>query len=128
MAATETASRLAPYFEQLLEDERARENLRRGADRLRAAHSRSQKRRVKTTHDEKLRREVRSAAQSLGVGATALVKGAQKPKRRRGRLLLRLLALGAIGAGVAFALSEDLRSSLLGSGAPSSEGVEGSQS
>jgi hypothetical protein len=127
MAATETASRLAPYLEQLLEDEKARENLRRGADKLRDAYDRSQKRRVKTARDRKLRGQVRGAATSLGAGATALVKGAQKPKKRRGGLALKGLTLAAIAAGVALALNEELRSSLFGSGSSSPEGVDGGQ-
>lgn len=122
MAATETASRLAPYVEQLLEDEKARENLRRGAGKLRDAYDRSQKRRVKTTRDQKLRSQVRSAATSLSTGATALVKGAEKPKRRRGGLVLKGLALAAVAGGIALALNEELRSSLLGSGSSSSDG------
>jgi hypothetical protein len=117
MAVTETASRLTPYVEQLLEDESARENLRRGAGKLRDAYGRSQKRRVKATRDQKLRRQISTAAQSLGAGASAVVRGAEKPKKkRRGRLLLKLLAVAAVGAGVALAVNEDLRSSLLGSG------------
>ena len=35
MAATETASRIAPYIEQLLEDDTAQKNLRLGAEKLR---------------------------------------------------------------------------------------------
>jgi hypothetical protein len=136
MAATETASRLAPYLEQLLEDDKARQNLRRGADKLRDAYDRSQKRRVKAARDQKLRGQVRSAATSLGAGATALAKGAQKPKKRRGGLALKGLALAAVAGGVAIALNEELRSSVLGSrspgaegsGAPSPDGVDGSPS
>lgn len=106
MPAGETASRIAPYIEQMLEDESARENLRRGAGKLRDAYERSQKRRVKATRDEKLRRQLRSAAQLLGDGAAALVHDVQKPKKRRRKLLLRLLAVGALGAAVALALNE----------------------
>jgi uncharacterized membrane protein YebE (DUF533 family) len=115
MAVTETASRLTPYVEQLLEDEAARNNLRRGAGKLRDAYDRSQKRRVKATRDEKLRRQIKTAAQSLGAGASAVVRGAEKPKRRRRGLALKLGALAAIGGGIALAASEDLRSALFGS-------------
>jgi X-X-X-Leu-X-X-Gly heptad repeat protein len=131
MAATATVARLAPYLEQLLEDEAARGDLRRGADKLREAYERSQKRRVKATRDEKLRAQLRSAMQSLSDGANELISGAQKPKRRRGRLLLRALPLAALGAGVAIALNEDLRSSLFGSsdsGPAAPQGVDGSPS
>jgi hypothetical protein len=117
MAATETMSRIAPYLEQLLEDEAARKDLRRGADKLRQAYERSQKRRVKATRDQKLRGQLKSAMRSLGDGASGLVRGAEKPKRR-GRTMLKLLPVAAVGVGVAVALNENLRTSLFGSGAP----------
>lgn len=128
MAATDAVARLTPYIEQLLEDEAARDDLRRGADKLRAAYERSRKRRVKVSRDEKLRAQLRSALQSLGDGANELISGAQKPQKRRGRMLLKLLPLAAVGAGVAIALNEDLRSTLLGSGSSSPQGVDGSPS
>jgi hypothetical protein len=127
MATTETAARIAPYIEQLLEDDSVREDLRRGADKLRDAYERSQKRRVKVTRDEKLRGQLKSAAQSIGDGASELIHGAQKPKRRRGRSVLKLLPLVAVGAGIAVALNEDLRSSLLRSSSPP-QGADGGQS
>ncbi len=127
MAATATAARLAPYLEQLLEDDSARKDLRRGADKLREAYERSQKRRVKATRDEKLRAQLKSAAELLGEGANELISHTQKPKKRRGRNLLRLLPLAAIGAGVAIALDEDLRSSLMDA-VSGRQGAEGSRS
>lgn len=128
MASTDAVSRLTPYIEQLLEDESARDNLRQGAGKLRGAYRRSQKRRVKAAKDKRLRRQVQSAVQSLAAGATALAHDTQKPKKRRGRTLLTLLTLGAIGAGIAVALNEDLRSSLLGSSGGGEQSSEGSGS
>lgn len=127
MAVTDTASRLAPYLERLLEDDAAREELRRGADKLRDAYDRSQKRRVKPTQDKKLRSQLQSAAHSLGDGASSLLAGPQKPKRR-GRLLIGVLALAAIGAGVALSLNDELRSSLLGKDTPPAPGADGTHS
>jgi hypothetical protein len=124
--ATDTAARIAPYIEQLLDDDSARRDLRRGADKLRDAYERSQKRRVKATRDEKLRAQLKSAMQLLGDGAGELIEGAQKPKKRRGRRLLRLLLLAAVGAGVAIALNEDLRASILGSASSRPQGSDGS--
>jgi len=128
MSASDTGSRITPYIEQILEDESARANLRRGADKLRDAYERSQKRRVKATRDEKLRRQLTSAAQLLGEGATALMDDVQKPKKRRRRLLMRVLVVGAVGAGVALALNEDLRSSVFGAGSTSGQDGGGSPS
>lgn len=126
MPASDTASRITPYIEQLLEDESARENLRRGADKLRDAYERSQKKRVKASRDEKLKRQLKSAGHLIGDGATALMDDVQKPKKRRRRLLLKLLTVGAVGAAIALALNEDLRSSLLRSGPASGQDGDGS--
>ncbi len=115
MPATDTASRLTPYIEELLENEHARENLREGASQLRAAYERSKKRRIKAAGDRKLHRQLESAATALGAGAKALASGRRKPARWRGRRLVWLLGIGIFGAGLALAASEDLRSSLFGS-------------
>jgi hypothetical protein len=45
MPATDMAARFTPYVQELLENEYARDNLREGADKLRAAYERSRKRR-----------------------------------------------------------------------------------
>jgi hypothetical protein len=121
-----TASRLTPYVQELLDNEYAQENLLNGAARLRAAYERSKKRRVNAARDRKLRRQLMVAALSLGEGAKALAGGRRKPPKRRGRRLVMLLGIGALGAGVALAVSEDLRSSLFGSASHSESTPEGS--
>jgi hypothetical protein len=127
MPATDTASRLTPYIEELLDNEYARENLREGASQLRAAYERSQKRRVKATHDRKLHRKLESAGAALGAGAKALASGRRKPERRRGRRLAWLLGIGVFGAGLALAANEDLRSSLFGTSSHPAQPPEGSR-
>lgn len=97
MPATDTASRLTPYIEELLDNKHARENLREGASQLRAAYERSKKRRVKATRD-----------------------------RKRGHRLVWLLGIGIFGAGLALAANEDLRSSLFGSSSHPGQPSEGS--
>jgi hypothetical protein len=126
-AATDMTSRLTPYVQELLENEYARDNLRLGAERLRGAYERSQKRRVKAARDEKLRHQLEAAVGSLGVGAKALASGRRKPPKRRGRALLALLAGVAIGGAVALAANDDLRASLLGSSVDAEPGGNGSQ-
>jgi hypothetical protein len=126
MPATDTASRLTPYIEELLENEYAQGNLREGASQLRAAYKRSKKRRVKATHDRKLRRQLEEAATALGAGAKALASGRRKPERRGRKRLVWLLGIGIFGAALALAANEDLRSSLFGSGSqlPPEEGQQ----
>ncbi len=121
MAATDTASRFVPYVEQLLENDSAQKNLRLGAEKLRDAYARSKKRRINPATDKKLLRQLQGAADSLGDGMSELVHGAQKPKKRRGRRMVALLALGGLAAGVALTFNDDLRASLLGSGSASAE-------
>ena len=95
MKATKTASRLAPYAKQLAENEYARENLRRGAEGLRAAYERSQKRRVKKAKDEKLHHQLEKALAQLTEGTRALAGKRQKPKRHWPK---RVAAVGLAGA------------------------------
>ena len=125
MPAT-AASRLTPFVQELLDNEYAQENLLDGGAKLRAAYERSKKRRVKAARDRKLRRQLRAAALSLGEGAKALAAGSRKPPKRRGRRLVMLLGIGALGAAIALAVSEDLRSSLFGSASHSEPTSEGS--
>ena len=82
--------------------------------------------RLLAARDRKLRRQLRAAALSLGEGAKALAGGRRKPSKRRGRRLVMLLGIGALGTGVALAASEDLRSSLFGSASHSKPTPEGS--
>lgn len=126
MPATDTASRLTPYIEELLDNKHARENFREGASQLRAAYERSKKRRVKAARDRKLRRQLESAATALGSGAKALASGRRRSERRRGRRLVWLLGIGIFGVGLALAANEDLRSSLFGSSSHPGQPSEGS--
>jgi len=104
MKGAETATRLTPYLEQMAENEYARENLRKGAESLRAAYERSQKRRVKSAKDEKLHHQVEGAFASIAEGTRAFASGRQKPKRKWPKRLAVVGALGAAAAaGIAFA-------------------------
>jgi len=115
MAFTDGPSRLMPLAEELLDNAYARENLRDGAEKLRDAYGRAQKRRVKPSRDRKLRRQFEAAIAALDEGTAALASGRKKPKRTGRKVMLTVLALAGAGAAAALALNEDLRDSVLSS-------------
>lgn len=122
MAATDVSARLLPYAEELLENEYARDNLRQGAEKLRDAYGRTQKRRVDSAKDGKLRSQVTAAVAALGEGTQALATGRQKPKGRTGKRLALIGGIVVAGAVTVLALNEELRAKalqLVGGGAPS---------
>ena len=117
MTASETATRFRPYVEELLVNSYARENLRDAVENLRGAYDRVQKRRVKAARDERLRRQLETAVRSTVEAGKALRSARERPKRRWGRRVFLLAAFGAVGVGVALAVDERLRASVLGSDA-----------
>jgi hypothetical protein len=101
-----------PYVQRLVEDEELRENLRTAFESARKAYGRMSngKGPVKAiTEDKKTQKQLREAAASLNDAAKSLrgAKSSGKRKRRSGLLLL------LIGAALALALSESLRSKVL---------------
>jgi hypothetical protein len=124
MPATDLSARLLPYAEELLENDYARDNLRQGAEKLRDAYGRTQKRRVDTAKDGKLRGQLTAAVAALGEGTQALATGRQKPKGRTGKRLALIAGIVVAGAVTALALNEDLRAQalqLIGGDAPSTD-------
>jgi hypothetical protein len=107
------AVRENPYVQRLVEDEELRENLRTAFESARKAYTRMSngKGPVKAiTEDKKTQKQLREAAASLNDAAKSLrgAKPSSRKRRRRSGLLLLL-----IGAGLALALSESLRSKVL---------------
>jgi hypothetical protein len=123
MAATESASRLGPYVERLLQNAYVQDNLLDAVENLREAYERAQKRRVEPARDEKIRRQLRQSALSLQKAGEALKSGRQKPKKRRGKRMLILASLGAAGVAAALAASEEFRSKLFDSVGQGDDGV-----
>jgi hypothetical protein len=112
---TKIPKKLKPLAEELLDNSYARENLQEGAEKLREAYERSQKRRVKPSKDRKLRKQVEAALQAIDEGTAALASGRKKPKRTGRKLVLGAIALAAAGAAAVLATNEDLRNKVLGS-------------
>jgi len=115
MTATESASRLGPYVERLLQNAYVQDNLLDAVENLREAYERAQKRRVEPARDEKIRRQLRQSVLSLQKAGEALRSGRQKPKKCRAKRMLILASLGAAGVAAALAASEELRSKLVDS-------------
>ena len=99
-----------PYVRRLIEDEELRGNVRDAFEAARHAYQRMSngKGPVKAiAEDKKVQRDLRSAAESLRE-ASDQIRGKRK-RRRWGRLIV----IALIGAGLAIALSEDLRKTVL---------------
>ncbi len=123
MAATESASRLGPYVERLLQNDYVQDNLLDAVKNLRQAYERTQKRRVEPAHDEKIRHQLRQAALSLKEAGQALKSGRQKPKKRRAKRMLILAGVGGVGVAAALAANEEFRSKLFNSVGQGDDGV-----
>ncbi len=112
-AAAQAAQRNR-YLQRLIEDEELRANLLIAYGAARSAYGRMSNGKPATQalfEDRKLQRELRQAAYSLRDVSNAL-REPPKRKRRRGGFARTLLLL-TIGAALALALSEDLRSKVL---------------
>jgi hypothetical protein len=123
MTATESASRLGPYVERLLQNADVQDNLLDAVENLREAYERAQKRRVEPARDEKIRRQLGQSLLSLQKAGEALKSGRQKPKKHRAKRMLALASLGAVGVAGALAASEELRSKLFDSVGEGDDGV-----
>ena len=100
----------APYVQRLVEDEELRANIKDALEAARKAYGRvaNGKRPVQTlTEDRKVHRDLRQSAESLRHASDQL-RG-RRPKRHFGRWLV----IALIGAGLAIALNDELRKTVL---------------
>jgi len=103
------AVRSNPYLQRLVEDEELRDNLRNAFVSAKKAYERMNgKGPAKALDDKKVKRELKDAASSLKDAADSLRHGKKRKRRKR-----RLLMIAIVGAGLALALSEDLRKKAL---------------
>jgi hypothetical protein len=104
-----------PYIERLIEDPKLRKNLAAAANSTRAAYERLNNGKIDPQHlleDKKLHSELGHALGSAR-DATIVLINTPRRRRRRGLTFGRVVMIGAIGAGVALAASEGLRSKAL---------------
>ena len=109
MPANETAAQGAVYAQRLIDSRYAQENLGEAVESLRQAYQRASKRRVEPTRDEKVRKQVRQAADSLKEATRVVISGRQEPRKRWGRRLVILVGLGLAGMAAAVAVRADRR-------------------
>jgi hypothetical protein len=112
--AAAAAVRQSPYVRRIAEDEDLRANLWSAYESARDAVGRLQNGKHPTKQifdDKKLQKDIKAAAESFKEASVAL---REAPKRKRKRVGLgKLFLLGIVGAGLALALSEDLRKKAL---------------
>src|SRR5215218_7787244 len=113
--AAAVAVRNSPYVQRIAEDEELRQNLWSAYESARDAVGRLQngKRPTKQIFDDKkLQKDLKSAAESFRDASVALHDAPRKRKQRKGGFG-KLILLGVVSAGVALAVSEDLRKKVL---------------
>jgi hypothetical protein len=115
LGAALSAARSSPYVQRVIEDPDVRDNVRVAYDNARDAYGRLSNGKAPTKQlmrDKKLQRQLRDSADALREVTAALREG-PKTRRRRGRTLIRLAMVGAAGAGLAVAVSGDVRHKVL---------------
>jgi hypothetical protein len=106
-------ARYNPYVQRVIEDEDLRDNITQAYDSARKAYVRLTNGKSPTTQifdDKKLQKHVKTAATNVKDASVAL---REAPKKKRGLSFGRVLFLGAVGTGVALAVSEGLRKKVL---------------
>jgi hypothetical protein len=112
--AAAAAVRHSPYVQRIAEDEELRANLWSAYESARDAVGRLQNGKHPTKQifdDKKLQKDLKAAAESFRDASVALRDAPKKRRKRRG--LGKLILLGIVGAGLALAVSEDLRKKVL---------------
>ena len=111
-AARRAASGASPYVQRVVEDAELRDNMRIAYENARSAYGRltNGKPATKVLDDKKLHKDLREAADALRDAGTALRDG--KKRKRRGGIGRKLFVL-IVGAGIALAVSSDLRNKVL---------------
>ena len=108
-------SKATPYIQRIVQDAKLRENVRTAYDSSRSAYSRLTNGKAPAKalmEDKKLQHDLRETLEALRDASIALTEAPRK-RVRKGRRLGRKLLVLMIGAGVALAGSEKLRSKVL---------------
>ena len=114
-AGAVSAAKDNPYVQRIVTDDDLRDNVRVAFDAAKSAYERlsSDKAPSKALMDDKkLHKDLKEAAEALRDAGAALREAPKKQKKRKGGFGRKVLVL-LIGAGVALAVSSDLRSKVL---------------
>ncbi len=114
-AGAVSAARENPYVQRVIEDDELRDNVRVAFEAARQAYERISTGKAPAkviADDKKFHKDLQTAAEAIKDAGTALREGPKKQKKRRGGMGRKLLLL-VVAAGLAMALSEDLRSKVL---------------
>jgi hypothetical protein len=106
-------ARANPYLRKVAEDEDLRQNIVDAYESAKKAYNRLSNGKSPTKQifdDKKLQKEIKNAASNMRDASVAL---REAPKKQRGLSFKRVLLLGAVGGGVALAVSEGLRKKVL---------------
>lgn len=109
------AAKANPYVQRVLEDDELRDNVRVAFEAARDAYGRLSNGKAPTKvllDDKKLHKDLREAADALRDAGSALRDGKRRKKKRKGGLGRKLFVL-VVGAGIALAVSSDLRNKVL---------------
>jgi hypothetical protein len=106
----------SPYVQEVVTNDELRDNIQQAYDSAREAYDRiaSSKKPAKAIFDDKkLQRDLKTAADSIRDAGLALKDAPKGGSKKKGGGLFRKLLLITVAAGLALALSEDLRKKVL---------------
>jgi hypothetical protein len=115
LASIANIAKSNPFVQQLANDARLRKNVRTAVSSGKSAYARVSNGKVPTRallEDRKLHADV-GRALTAARDATITITQTQRKRTRRGLTAGRVLVIGAVGSGVAFAASGKLRSKVL---------------
>ncbi|MEA2123946.1 MAG: hypothetical protein QOI80_728 [Solirubrobacteraceae bacterium] len=115
-AGAARAAKNSPYVQEVVTNDELRDNIQQAYDSAREAYERiaSSKKPAKAIFDDKkLQKDLKTAADSIRDAGLALKEAPKGGSKKKGGGLFRKLLLITIAAGLALALSEDLRKKVL---------------
>jgi hypothetical protein len=114
-AATAAAATTSPWVQRLVDDEDLRDNFRVAFEAAKDAYDRISsdgKSPKAIVEDKKLQKDLNKAAGALKDAGAALKEGPKPKKKKKGGFGKKLLVV-VVGAAIALAVSEDLRTKVL---------------